>query len=117
MSIRTEFDDIELIKTIGSKHCLEILAETDMGLSAEEIGERADVPIASVYRRLDMLRKAGFLDLEEHAPSESTRKRIYRRAVTDIRIVFDGERLHLDVTVRRKLPDKLDNLWSELSMG
>lgn len=117
MAIQTKFDGTELVRIIGRKHCPQILAEAEIALSAEEIHEQTSVPIASLYRRLDELRNAGFLTIEDHTPAGSTRKRSYRRSVNEIRITFDDERLTLDVTERRELPNKLDDLWGELSLG
>lgn len=69
MAIQTEeIDGTELVRTIGSEHCPQILAEMDVGLSAEEIHEQTGVPIASLYRRLDELRSAGLLTIEEYTP-------------------------------------------------
>lgn len=93
------------IRPLGKKYSAEILTATTEPRSARELSERLDIPIATSYRRIEELREAGLLCLEDRIRSAGGRRtKVYQRDVAAIKIEFaDGE---LDVSLEDRPPER-----------
>lgn len=111
-----EPSDAELVRTIGSKYSAEILGAANEPLSAQELSDRLDVPIATCYRRIEELTDAGLLSLEDSVLSEEHRRvDVYRRAVDEVTVSFGSGGYGVDVERRSRVKNKLDDAWRALS--
>jgi predicted ArsR family transcriptional regulator len=81
------------IRPLGKKYSAEILTATAEPRSARELSEHLDIPIATSYRRIEELREAGLLALDDRVRSAGGRRtKVYRRDVAGISIEFaEGE--------------------------
>jgi predicted transcriptional regulator len=108
-------DPVELTRTLGEKYNVEILAATDEPLSAQELSEDFDVPIATCYRRIESLEAAGLLTLHDRVLSDERRRvSVYKRDVDGIHLEFD-DGLVVETDERDELPNRLDDVWRRLS--
>lgn len=90
-------DAIEaVLAALGGKYAARILAAADEPVSAQELSEELDVPIATCYRRIEELESAGLLACEGRQTSDRGRRtKVYRRTVDGAVLALDG--LALDV--------------------
>ena len=105
----------ELLQTLGNKYSAEILDATDEPISAQDLSDELEIPIATCYRRIDELTEQDLLELHDNILSDDRRRiKVYRRNVDEVRIDFDEE-LTIDVEERSEVTNKLDEAWRTLS--
>lgn len=82
----------DLIDAIGNKYSAEILCATRTPISAQQLSDELDVPIATCYRRITELVDAGLLECEGSELSEEGRRTdVYRRTIDSVTISFEDE--------------------------
>lgn len=104
----------DVVDVLGNKYSTEILLATDEPLSAKEISEEFDIPIATAYRRIEELTDVGLLEQEGRVLTEDDqRSNIYRRNVTEV--VLNFEESDFTVEERSEPENKLDDVWRTMS--
>ncbi|MDS0261587.1 helix-turn-helix domain-containing protein [Haloarcula sp. S1CR25-12] len=105
----------ELLQTLGNKYSAEILDATDEPISAQDLSDELEIPIATCYRRIDELTEHDLLELHDNILSDDRRRiKVYRRNVDEVRVDFD-EGLSVQVEERSEVTNKLDEAWRTLS--
>ncbi|MDS0281982.1 helix-turn-helix domain-containing protein [Haloarcula onubensis] len=105
----------ELLQTLGNKYSAEILDATDEPISAQDLSDELEIPIATCYRRIDELTEHDLLELHDNILSDDRRRiKVYRRNVDEVRVDFD-DGLTVDVEERSEVTNKLDEAWRTLS--
>ena len=105
----------ELLRTLGNKYSAEILDATDEPISAQDLSDELEIPIATCYRRIDELTEHDLLELHDNILSDDRRRiKVYRRNVDEVRVDFD-EGLAIHVEERSEVTNKLDEAWRTLS--
>jgi len=105
----------ELLQTLGNKYSAEILDATEEPISAQDLSDELEIPIATCYRRIDELTEHDLLELHDNILSDDRRRiKVYRRNVDEVRVDFD-EGLTVDVEERSEVTNKLDEAWRTLS--
>ena len=107
----------DILQTLGNKYSAEILDATDEPISAQELSDQLDIPIATCYRRIDELTKHNLLELHDNILSDDRRRiKVYRRNVDEVRVDF-GDELTVNVEERSAVTNRLDEAWRTLSDG
>ncbi|MFC7078812.1 ArsR/SmtB family transcription factor [Halorussus caseinilyticus] len=105
-----------LLDALDDPDCRAIVKELEEPMTASEISDAADIPLSTVYRKLDMLSEASLL-------SELTEVRSDGHHTTRYDLNFDEVSLsvtedqELDVTVSRPsrtAEERLADMWSEV---
>ncbi|PSP82543.1 ArsR family transcriptional regulator [Halobacteriales archaeon QS_6_64_34] len=105
----------ELLQTLGNKYSAEILDATDEPISAQDLSDELEIPIATCYRRIDELTEHDLLELHDNILSDDRRRiKVYRRNVDEVRVGFD-DGLSVHVEERSEVTNKLDEAWRTLS--
>ena len=105
----------ELLQTLGNKYSAEILDATDEPISAQDLSDELEIPIATCYRRIDELTEHDLLELHDNILSDDRRRiKVYRRNVDEVTVDFSGE-LSVAVEERSEVTNKLDEAWRTLS--
>jgi len=105
----------DLLQTLGNKYSAEILDATDEPISAQDLSDELEIPIATCYRRIDELTEHDLLELHDNILSDDRRRiKVYRRNVDEVRVDFD-DGLTIDVEERSEVTNKLDEAWRTLS--
>jgi len=87
----TSTDPEPLLDALGGRYSVDILEAADEPVSAQQLSDEMDVPIATCYRRIEELVEAGLLRLEGRELSEQGRRtNVYRRTVDELTVEFDG---------------------------
>jgi DNA-binding transcriptional ArsR family regulator len=105
-----------LLDALDDPDCRAIVTHLDEPMTASEISDEADIPLSTVYRKLDALTEASLL-------SELTEVRSDGHHTTRYNLDFDEVSLTLtednefDVTVSRPArtaEERLADMWSEV---
>jgi DNA-binding transcriptional ArsR family regulator len=111
-------DEIDqLLAALNDRKSRQILCETDQeALSAEELSERCDIPLSTVYRKLERLVDTGVLDERVRLSSHPQYTREYRLNVSSINIDIDGDSgVSFALSVRSMATDGSDQSNGRLS--
>lgn len=83
----TSTDPETLLDALGGRYSVDILEAADEPVSAQELSDEIDVPIATCYRRIEDLVDAGLLRPEGRELSEQGRRtNVYRRTVDEVTV-------------------------------
>lgn len=107
---------LDVLRVLGNEYNAEILGATNEPMSAQDLSESLDVPIATCYRRIDELTEADLLELHDRPLSDEHRRiNVYRRNVDEIVVEFDEDETVVTVEKRSEIANKLDDVWRTLS--
>lgn len=107
----------EVLRVLGEPQNQEILAAATRPLSAQELSEILDIPIAATYRRIDELTEQGLLELVGRPLSDEHRRiNVYERSVDEISVEFVDEEITIDLTTHAS-PVRLDATLREEDEG
>jgi len=119
LRLKISFDNVNggdnLITVLGNKYNTDILTATGDAMSAQDLSDELDVPIATCYRRINELEEADLLELHDRPLSDEHRRvKVYRRKVDGVEVDFrDG--LTVEVEERSAVKNRLDDVWRDLS--
>ncbi|MEF8830887.1 MAG: helix-turn-helix domain-containing protein [Halobacteriales archaeon] len=86
----SDVEEAELLEVLGEQYSAAILAATDSPLSARELSDMLDVPIATCYRRIEDLVDVGLLVEDGQRLSDHGRRTsVYRRSVDEVTVLFE----------------------------
>lgn len=106
-----------LVRALGNTYNAEILSAAHEPVTAHELSERLDVPIATCYRRIEELTDVGLLEAYDHVSTGGQRQTTrYRRTVDAARVEFDAGSFSVALTERTGATQKLDEAWRRLSV-
>ena len=98
-----DVDAEQLLDALGAQYSAEILAAAGSPISAQELSDRMDVPIATCYRRIEDLVEAGLLRREGRELSDQGRRtNVYRRTVDELTVEFS------DATVTSRVRERAE---------
>ena len=85
-------DPPAVFAALANEGCRAILrAMGDDPLTAQEIGERVDVPLSTVYRHLELLTDTGFLEESVRINPHGRNENQYSRAFGDLTVSLGGD--------------------------
>jgi len=104
----TNTDPESLLDALGGSYSVAILEAADEPVSAQQLSDEMDVPIATCYRRIDELVEAGLLRSEGRELSEQGRRtNVYRRTVDELTVDFDDPSVSPSVVASPETPSPL----------
>jgi predicted transcriptional regulator len=105
-------DESHLLEVLGTKYNPEILAVAKDPCSAKYLSETLDIPMATVYRRLEELEAAGLVSLTDRVLSnEHRRTKVYERQVDQVTVEFQDHEFDLSI-VGHQIERSIDDLWN-----
>lgn len=113
-----ELDAENVDDVLGREHVLRILAlASERSMSAEELAERCDVSLTTVYRDVGALVRYDLLAEETAVDRESGRYTTYRTVVNRVCLhVGDGD-IAVSVRKGRDIVDRFAEFWDDLGNG
>ncbi|WP_233203900.1 transcriptional regulator [Halegenticoccus soli] len=108
-----------VLDALDDADCRAIVRRLDGAMTARELSEACDIPLSTVYRKLDRLTEASLVDerLDLRADGHHTRR--YRLAFGRVRFALGDDR-GLEATIARpsdSADERLARLWSEVRTG
>lgn len=108
-------DSVEDLRVLANKYNAEILSAAQEPMSAQDLSDKVDIPIATSYRRIEELTEAGLLELEDNKLSdEGRRTKVYRSKVDKLEVEFRNGEVHVKFKERSEAKDHLADMWSDL---
>ncbi|WP_273838629.1 helix-turn-helix domain-containing protein [Halococcus sp. PRR34] len=105
-----------VLDALDDSDCRDILKNTDEPMTAKELTEHCEIPLSTVYRKLDLLSTASLVRELIHIDSERGRITRYQRDFNDVTIsIGDGDQF--DVAIDRRTlsaDERLAEMWSEM---
>ena len=97
-----------LLRALGEQYSAAILCATRTPKSAQELSDELDVPIATCYRRIEVLVEADLLKEEGRQLSDRGRRTsVYRRTVDDLTVAFAEDGPEISTTERSEAMNRL----------
>ncbi|WP_049927156.1 winged helix-turn-helix domain-containing protein [Halopiger goleimassiliensis] len=115
-SVNEDLDLTDITALLDDDYVLSIIVATSVEpLSAKELGERCDLSVTSIYRRVDRLRRFDLLKERTRPRCDGHHETVYVSALDRFELTIDeGE---LDWTVDRTsddVADELSQMWGDL---
>lgn len=112
-AVSEDADLADVVALLDDEHVRSILVATSAEpLSAKELGERCDLSVSSIYRRVDELRDLDLLEERTRPRSDGHHETVYVSALDRFELTIrDGD---LDWTVDRAgddVADELSRMW------
>lgn len=108
-----EADDI--LHAITSENARQILALARLDpVSAEELADRCEASLPTIYRRIDELLEYGLLEERVRIDPEGNHYRVFETDVERISLLIEPGRFGVEVRFERDLVDKFGAFWRDL---
>jgi len=112
-------DDPEtLLDVVGDEYSVRILSEvSEREMSAKGISDHLDIPIATVYRRIEELEEMGLIQYEGKAlTNEDKRVKVYRSYIDELSVSFGPDDPEVEVKRRSdsEAQRSIDEAWKRI---
>jgi len=105
----------DILDTIGDERARQVLATLGEGSkSAKEIGERLDLSLPTVYRRLELLDEHELVKSQQVVAEDGTHYRQYECNFDSTVIRLQDDEYDVRIYRTDSLPDRFSTLWDEL---
>lgn len=106
---------VDLVRALGNTYNVEILSAATAPVSAQELSDRLEIPIATCYRRINELTDADLLENYDQISSSGQRPTaLYRRTADKVCVEFEDDSFSVALQERTDVKEKLDNVWQTL---
>lgn len=107
----------EILDTIGDERARNVLAAVSVKpRSAKEIAADLDYSRATVYRRLDVLRKHDLIKEQTIVASDGNHYNVYECTFDSTVIRLEGDEYEVRIFRTENLPDRFIKVWDELAV-
>lgn len=106
----------DVLDALDDPDCRTIIGHAEEPMTAKELSEVCEIPLSTLYRKLDLLTDASLLDERVEIRADGQHTSRYEIGFEAVRIALDDDRA-LDVAIKRpaRTPDeRLSELWSEV---
>lgn len=106
----------DVLDAFDDPACRTIISQLDEPMTAKELADTCDIPLSTMYRKLDLLNEASLVDERTQIRQDGQHTSRYALAVEEIRITLD-ESNQIDVQIKRAPAspgERLSELWSEV---
>ena len=104
----------DVLSVLGKEYAVTILREAYVPVSAPELAERHDIPVATCYRRLNELHEAGLVTAHEDSTDSGRTTTRYQRRLHDVCVRFDGNEVTIETNEETDASGMLDRVWRGL---
>ncbi len=115
-SVERRDNPVSIVEALGDEYSLSILnLLTNEDCSAKEASDKLDIPIATVYRRMDDLLNANLIkEKERELTSEGKRVNKYTSDITEIKLNLSGETPGIELTLQSGPEKAIDSEWKDI---
>lgn len=106
----------DVLDALEDEDCRTIVERLAEPMTANELSEATDIPLSTMYRKLELLTDASLLEERIDIRPDGRHTTRYAVAFEEVRIALDQER-RVDVAIRRRPAspeERLSELWSEV---
>lgn len=106
----------DILNTIGDEHARRILATLSNGPhSAKELGEKCDLSLPTVYRRIELLEEHDLVRERTIVAEDGNHYRTFECNFNSTVISLSNEEFDVKIYRSENLPDRFNELWDDLS--
>ncbi|HJU13372.1 MAG TPA: hypothetical protein VJ792_02840 [Candidatus Nitrosotalea sp.] len=99
---------MQLLGVFADRHCISILQAIDKKpKSVSQIGCDCCINLGVVYRKLNLLKKAGLVDSYYKIRTDGKKFFLFSSLLDHARFSFDGDNVFVEVDLREKQPASL----------
>ena len=103
-----------VLEALGDAEARRILATINPEpLSAKEIGERLDLSLPTVYRRLDMLESLDLVAARTLIAENGNHYKVFECNFESTIVTLEDEEFDVEVAHQETLPERFSSLWDE----
>jgi DNA-binding transcriptional ArsR family regulator len=105
-----------VLDALDDPACRTIIKELDEPMTANELADETDIPLSTLYRKIDLLTDASLVVETTEIRDDGHHTSRYRTAVEAVNIELDENR-EFDVGIERPpqtTDERLERLWSEV---
>ncbi|WP_266080295.1 ArsR/SmtB family transcription factor [Haladaptatus caseinilyticus] len=106
----------EILDALDDPACRRIIMELNDPQTARELADETDIPLSTLYRKLDMLSDASLVTELTEIREDGHHTSRYQLAVESVNISLTDDR-DFDVSIERPpetTDERLERLWSEV---
>jgi DNA-binding transcriptional ArsR family regulator len=105
-----------ILTALSDSYSRKILSATvDEPLSALEISKDYDIPITTVYRRIEELVDAGLIAaVKSGRTTDGKWYDLYRSLLLRVDVSFQDGTIRIDATVNTRMADKFTRMWTAI---
>ncbi|WP_227356916.1 transcriptional regulator [Haladaptatus salinisoli] len=106
----------DILDALDDPACRRIIMELDNPMTARELADSTDIPLSTLYRKLDTLSDASLVTELTEIREDGHHTSRYRIAVESVNIALTDDR-EFDVTIERPprtTDERLERLWEEV---
>ena len=109
-------DPVSVLDCLGDEYSVRILsALTEREMSAKGISEELDIPIATVYRRIEDLDEAGLIEYEGKALTQDDKRvKVYRSYIDELRVFFEPDEPQVELKKYSEAQKSIDEAWKRI---
>lgn len=113
-----EWEADDILHAITDENARQILALARLDpVSAEELADRCEASLPTIYRRIDELLEYGLLEEQVRLDPEGNHYRVFETDVERISLLIEPGRFGVEVQFERDLVDKFGAFWQDLGTG
>lgn len=105
-----------ILSALSDEYSRKILTATiEIALSALELSKKYEIPITTVYRRIEELVEAGLIAaVKSGRTTDGKWYDLYRSLLRRIDVSFENGDVRIDVTVNEHVADKFTRMWTSI---
>ncbi len=113
---QTLSDPVSVLDCLGDEYSVRILsALSDKQMSANGLSEELDIPIATVYRRIETLSDAGLIEYEGKALTQDDKRvKVYRSYIDEVRVFFESDEPKVEMKKYSDAQKSIDEAWKRI---
>jgi predicted transcriptional regulator len=113
---QTVSDPVSVLDCLGDEYSVRILsALTEREMSAKGISEELDIPIATVYRRIEELDDAGLIEYEGKALTQDDKRvKVYRSYIDELSVFFESDEPQVEMKMYSEAQRSIDEAWKRI---
>ncbi len=106
----------DILDALDDPACRRIIMELNDPMTARELADKTDIPLSTLYRKVDMLSDASLVRELTEIREDGHHTSRYRLAVESVNISLTDDQ-EFDVSIERPprtTDERLEQLWSEV---
>jgi DNA-binding transcriptional ArsR family regulator len=109
-------DDVDaLFALLDDEHARALLvALTEEPMTAQQLHDRTDASLATVYRRLDALADCGLVAERTRLDDDGNHHAVYDARLAELRVRLTDDGFETSVDAREDVADRFTRVWGEL---
>lgn len=113
--VAKEWAPDDVFEVLGSELAREIVVlASHEPHSAEELAERTDASLPTIYRRVEALQRYDLLEASVRIDEDGNKYRLFETTLQRVCFEVDDGGFEVDIELRRDMVDKFDALWDDL---